>query len=174
METTLRDLEREASWQLQRLSRIRPSQDMMPEGITPSEMLALKIASDFLERGEIPRPGVLASHMHVTKPALSQTLRSLEEKGLVLRQRDKRDSRSVLLEVTELGRAKLAEADAMRTEDAHRLVEYIGVQDMAYLVALLDKVATFMEARGAVAGGEGPCEVEPAEAGGRPRAQGEA
>lgn len=148
MESQLTTLEQKAYWHLQRLRRVRPSQDMMPEGVTPGEMLALKITADFIDQGEFPRPGMLAARMRVTKSALSQTLRPLEDKGLITRSRDKQDSRAVLLELTDRGRDVIAEAEAKRIADTHQLVEYIGVEDMEHLVVLLDKVASYMEAHG--------------------------
>ena len=151
MDSQLRELGKKAYWQIQRLRRIRPSQNMMPEGVTPSEVLALKIASHHVEEGRALRPGMLADRMRMTKPALSQLLRSLEGKGLIERQRDKQDSRAVLLKVTESGYAKLAEAEALRLEDTRRLVEYLGEEDMALLVALLEKVSTYMEENGNLA-----------------------
>lgn len=150
MEQKLRELERQAHWQLQRLRRIRPSQNMMPEGVTPTEMLALKVTTLIIDEGHVPRPGILAEHMHITKPALSQILRSLEDKGYIARQRDKQDSRSVILGVTELGKQKMAEGEAMRVADAHRLAEFIGVKDMETFVYLLDRFATYLEENGEV------------------------
>jgi DNA-binding MarR family transcriptional regulator len=56
-------------------------------------------------------PGALARYLGSTKGTVSQTVMSLEKKGLLRKQTDAKDSRVVLLFLTEDGKAKLGDDD---------------------------------------------------------------
>lgn len=60
-----------------------------PKGITPAEMYAIMAVSRLEGEGRKVRPGDIAKCGQATPSAVSQTLKSLEEKGLITRQRDK-------------------------------------------------------------------------------------
>jgi DNA-binding MarR family transcriptional regulator len=58
---------------------------------------------------EAPRtPGELAEIERVAKPSMTRTVAALVERGLVLRQDDPTDRRSVILSLTDDGRRSLA------------------------------------------------------------------
>ena len=76
-----------------------------PKGITPAEMYAIMAVSRLEGEGRKVRPGDIAKCGQATPSAVSQTLKSLEEKGLITRQRDKGDSRAVTVHLTKEGRA---------------------------------------------------------------------
>ena len=54
-------------------------------------------------------PSALAAFLGATKGTISQTLIALERKGLVTRERSRRDRRSVTLQLTEAGKALLTD-----------------------------------------------------------------
>ncbi|WP_138443133.1 MarR family winged helix-turn-helix transcriptional regulator [Sinomonas susongensis] len=56
----------------------------------------------------------LAEKLNVTAPVLSRQINELQERGLVARRPDPEDRRAQLLELTESGRAKLAEVEDAR------------------------------------------------------------
>ena len=70
-----------------------------PKGITPAEMYAIMAVSRLEGEGRKVRSGDIAKCGQATPSAVSQTLKSLEEKGLITRQRDKGDSRAVTVGV---------------------------------------------------------------------------
>jgi DNA-binding MarR family transcriptional regulator len=94
---------------------------------------------------EAPRtPGELAEIERVAKPSMTRTVGSLVERGLVLRQDDPLDRRSVILSLTEDGRRSLAairrKRDAWMASRVARLTP--EEQDvLARATAILAKVA---------------------------------
>ena len=58
-----------------------------PEGVTPSEARTMMAISGLGRTCEDIRPGRVAEMTHTTPSALSQTFKTLEEKGLIERHR---------------------------------------------------------------------------------------
>jgi DNA-binding MarR family transcriptional regulator len=56
-------------------------------------------------------PGAMARFLSTTKGTMSQTIKALEKKGLVSKQVDPKDSRGVLLFLTDEGKQRLADDD---------------------------------------------------------------
>ncbi len=117
------------------------------EGLTQVEMRVL--ASIFIAWGrkEEVRPGMIAGAVGSSKSALSQVLRSLEEKGFIERRRSEKDSRAVVLVPTK--RAK-EEIDALRgvlDQEMAELIAYIGLDDLRHLKKTVDKIVVFKEMR---------------------------
>ena len=72
---------------MRRLHQARATSRTVPEGVTPAEARAVHVVWLMSRQGEAARPGSVAAHMHTTPSALSQILKSLEEKGLLVRHR---------------------------------------------------------------------------------------
>lgn len=79
--------------------------DLLEECCTPhSEITLLYFALDrFAECGEHPTAAQTAEILRVSAPSVSRTLKNLEEKGLIERDIDKNDRRSVRIIVTKAG-----------------------------------------------------------------------
>lgn len=94
-----------------RLGRISYSLQFA-EGLNPAQWIALR----YLARAkpDSSSPGALAAFMNSTRGTVSQTLKSLEEKGLVERSRRPGDRRGVHVAVTPLG-LELLERDPLAT-----------------------------------------------------------
>lgn len=71
-------------------------------------------------------PAALADYLCSTRGTVSQTLIALERKGYVARRPSTRDRRSVTLELTEAGHARLAQ-DPLYTFATH--IEAVGAED---------------------------------------------
>ena len=74
-----------------------------PEGVTPSEARTMMTVSALQHTCEDVRPGRVAELTHTTPSALSQTFKTLEEKGLIERHRASGDYRAVSVSLTEEG-----------------------------------------------------------------------
>lgn len=123
-----------------------------PEGVTPSEARTMMTISGLGQEGEDIRPGRVAELTHTTPSALSQTFKTLEEKGLIERHRATGDYRAVSVSLTEKGEQYAAEGRRLRDEHMDAVMEYVGVEDMQHLVRIMRKVVEFHER-----GHEGPC-----------------
>lgn len=83
------------------------------------------------------RLGELARRLLVSAPVASRTVDSLEADGLVERRTDPEDARALLISVTDLGRAYVAESD---TRAVHKFAETLtewSPADAEQAVALL-------------------------------------
>lgn len=134
---------------LQRLRHGRFSAASTPEGVTPAEGRAVHVMGKMAGRGDEVRPGAVAAAMHITPSALSQILKSLEEKGLIERHRTSGDFRAIALVLTPAGEAVAAEAERLRSMHLNDLLAYLGQEDVEHLVRTLGKVLAFHEERSA-------------------------
>ncbi len=95
----------------------------------------------FVEDGV--KAGTLTEHMHVVPGRMTDILKSLEYKGLIVRQREESDKRIVKVFITEQGRR---EAEAKR-EEIHReyqgLIQRLGEQETIEFIRLLKIVLEY-------------------------------
>ncbi|MEH6631203.1 MAG: MarR family winged helix-turn-helix transcriptional regulator [Halopseudomonas aestusnigri] len=95
---------------LSRLSRL-VNHEGHAAGLKPAQWDALRYLA---QANRFSRsPGALTSYLGATKGTISQTLMSLEKKGLVEKTQDPNDKRSVGLDLTTVGK-NLAREDALR------------------------------------------------------------
>lgn len=92
--------------------------------------------------GHIPRNGCrqsdLLSRTGWTKQALQQMLDGLERQDVMRRRVDPNDKRGRLVELTDKGRAALADADRIKRDLSARFERKLGAEALAQLEALLD------------------------------------
>lgn len=93
------------------------------------------------------RPSALAKYSQVSPSAISQTLKTLEEKELVKRVRSEKDSRSVVIALTEKGRTFVNEIQEIRSRYFNEMFEVIGVDDMRALIRITRRVLDFCESK---------------------------
>ena len=111
-----------------------------PKGITPAEMYAMMAVSRLEGEGRKVRSGDIAKCGQATPSAVSQTLKSLEEKGLITRQRDKGDSRAVTGHLTEDGRAFSACGRELHEQMIDEVLTYLGPEDAEHLVRIVERL----------------------------------
>ena len=78
--------------------------------------------------------------MRVAAPAVSRTLRSLEEKNYVERMVCEGDRRNVYVRVTEEGKEVLNECNRILSELLKSVTEKMGEEDMNRLIDYLNKL----------------------------------
>ena len=78
--------------------------------------------------------------MRVAAPAVSRTLRSLEEKKYVERMVCEGDRRNVYVRVTEEGKEVLNECNRILSELLKSVTEKMGEEDMNRLIGYLNKL----------------------------------
>jgi len=91
------------------------------------------------------RPGDLAQREFVSAPTMTRTLRDLEKLGLVSRQPDARDGRSILVSVTAEGEHEVLRARSARAELLAELLAQLEPDEVATLrdaLPALERLAT--------------------------------
>lgn len=166
MSESLEALRNEMFETMQRM-RQRRSTPPLPPGITRGEINALMMLSIIEARGEVVRPGMLAACSHATPGAVSQTLKSLEEKGLIVRRRGEGDSRSVTISLTDAGHEFEKEGRRLHDERFMHMLEFLGEDDAREFVRIVNRMLEFEESHpwkrasgGMRCGGERACAAE--------------
>ena len=119
-----------ASWRLRRAS----VKELAPLGLTFAQSRVLRILA---RRDEPMRMGDLAARFEVAPRSTTSMIDSLEALGLVERQADPTDRRSVLVGLTPEGLALMARMDKLRRASAHVLFGRISQAQQEELLDLL-------------------------------------
>lgn len=115
--------------------------DMFPR-MTKMDGMTLMSIEHFNKKKEkgIITISELASEMHVQSSAVSRTLKSLEDKGYIVRTINKSDRRNTYVELTEPGRSMLKEAEEIMNSFAKAVITRMDEEDMNRLIAYLDEL----------------------------------
>jgi DNA-binding MarR family transcriptional regulator len=100
-------------------------------------------------------PGVLARHLELSSGAMTSRLDSLEQSGLIRRLPDANDRRSVIVELTDEGRAAWEKAASVQARREAFFASALTKDEQRRLNALLRKLMLALEAREARSAEEG-------------------
>lgn len=127
------------------LSQLDPANFV--SGMTASEFGVMCCASDFprTHGGKTVTVAEIAQEMAVSVPAVSRTLRSLQEKGFINREVDENDRRSVRVTVTEAGGRLLEENLSYLTAGMNRVMSEFTEEEIRTIAELYSKFAKVME-----------------------------
>ncbi len=116
-----------------------------PDGLTPVEAhTVMKLG--FMERdGQVVRPGDVAKVCHLSPSAISQTLKSLEAKGLIVRGRSGSDCRAVSIELTDAGRVMNEAGRKLHDARLDDLIAFLGEDDARELIRIMRRLFEFEE-----------------------------
>ena len=84
-------------------------------------------------------------HLHITKPAVSQMLNSLEKKAYIRREIDKEDRRKISITITPQGREALRQAKTDMDELLDMTIARFGEENTRQLISLLTLLADVSE-----------------------------
>ncbi|HEY3506747.1 MAG TPA: MarR family transcriptional regulator [Actinocatenispora sp.] len=125
----------ELFFQLSKRIRTRSAEHLAPLGLTPAQARALRM----IARSDVPlRIVALAAQLDIVPRSATTVVDALEQAGLVTRQPDPADRRSVLLTLTEAGRARLTQLQDTRRQTAENLFQALDPHDRAHLSRILD------------------------------------
>ena len=112
---------------------------LAPLGLTPGQGRALSV----LERAGGPlRMAELAAALRIVPRSATGVVEGLEELGLVRRDTDPADRRSVLVSLTEAGRGTLEELAEARSQTAEELFGSLEPAEQRRLLDLLSRLDT--------------------------------
>lgn len=122
-------------FQLSKRIRTRSAEHLAPLGLTPGQARALRVIS----RSDAPlRIVTLAARLDIVPRSATTVVDALEQAGLVTRQSDPADRRSVLLTLTDAGRTLVTELQDARRRTAEDLFQALPPPDRAHLSRILD------------------------------------
>ncbi len=108
------------------------------------------------ETGEM-RPSQISARLGLQQPTITPSLRALEEKGYLRRRNSDRDRREVYYSLTDQTR-ELAREESRRTAEMFSgLAGYLGEEDTARLMDIMDRVSGYLDQLREEQGGCGRC-----------------
>ena len=116
---------------------------MLP-GISNSEFAVMGVILSQREKGNITISEI-AAMTRTLPPAVSRTIRSLEEKGLVERSVDKKDRRNTYVSLTEKGEETAKEVRERMHSFGCAVMAQIKEEELQQLVAYLDHIYAIAE-----------------------------
>lgn len=109
--------------------------------IQMNELAVLKTAADECGNGGMPCVNLnvpqLQEELHITKPAISYILNSLEKKNYIQRTIDEKDRRKISIAVTPQGKAAAEQSTRAYEQMWQQLLSRFGESDMQTLISLL-------------------------------------
>jgi DNA-binding MarR family transcriptional regulator len=120
-----------------RLVRSRLEAALGPSGLRQRQLVALS----YLRDHGPTRQQALAQSLCMDASTLVCLLNDLEDRDLVARHRDREDRRRGILELTDHGRAQLAEVDAALAEIDAEILFDLDASERAELVSLLGRLS---------------------------------
>lgn len=87
----------------------------------------------------------LAKTMCVAPPAISRSLKTLENKGYIARTVDEKDRRNTRVTITKAGNELRDQIERMLKEHMEHITESVGQTDMRELIRLLDNLCVATE-----------------------------
>lgn len=112
--------------------------DMFPN-ISRAEFFTMSMIMDKEENGKITI-SELATKAHVLPPAMSRTLRGLENKGYVERNVNKQDRRNTYVELTEQGKKITLQTRTSMCEFGRAVMEQVDEDEIRRLVTYLNHI----------------------------------
>ena len=111
----------------------------VPVGVTPAEGQAMIAIARLEQQGASVRSGEVAKCSHSTPSAMSQVLKSLEEKGFITRQRSAGDCRGVTVHLTERGWELETRHRRMHDRRLDEALAYLGQDDAREFVRIVKR-----------------------------------
>lgn len=111
-------------------------------GLTGPQLAVLQEAGRL---GPTP-PSTLARAVHLSQATVTGILQRLERRQLVSRQRSAQDRRSVLIELTDQGRAVLKSSPSLLQDRFRQSLQRLEEWERLQMLATLQRIATLMDA----------------------------
>ena len=142
---TLLSLEDQVIVALRRITRaidLRSRGLMQQIGLTAPQLASLRA----IERLQPITGGALAKSIHLSQATLTGILTRLENRDLVSRTRSGSDRRTVIVELTEDGRAVLESAPSLLQDSFRRELLKLHEWEQTQMLATLQRIASMMDA----------------------------
>ncbi len=92
-------------------------------------------------KGRHVKAADLSDMLELSRPSITRILNDLEHRGFITRSIDKKDRRSIRIELTQAGAEALEKANRRILGIAERLVVSLGETDTDKLIELMDRLA---------------------------------
>ncbi len=135
----------DACQQAKKITELMPQ---LPDGIKPRHIHVIDIIYELGEKREYVKVSDVSEALKVTRPSITQLIKELEDKNVVLKQQGSNDSRIITLTLTELG-IKYYETYVDKYQNQLcRWYEGISEDEMKITIQTISKIHHIMKAQG--------------------------
>lgn len=111
------------------------------------DFMMLDMIKKFQEDSGMVKMNEISTYFHVTPAAISQIIRSFENKGWVERVLLENDRRSVYIKVSDSAIQEIKEREALMLSKLLSFIETLGKEDSEAMVRILEKVININKER---------------------------
>lgn len=138
---------------LESINKLKKMKHIYPEigDISHGEFVLMYVIDHIMnETGDASeQPGVkisaLSGHMHMSKPAASKMLNSLEEKGLIERKMGTNDRRVVYATLTSQGNTLLQQYKERFLKTVDLIIDGLGEEETKSLIMIINHLCSILE-----------------------------
>lgn len=135
----------DACHQAKKITELMPQ---LPDGIKPRHIHVIDMIYELGEKREYVKVSDVSEALKVTRPSITQLIKELEDKNVVLKQQGSNDSRIITLTLTELG-IKYYETYVDKYQNQLcRWYEGISEDEMKITIQTISKIHHIMKAQG--------------------------
>jgi len=126
------------------LNNVHAKQSIQIPGLTSNEARLIMHSGTFFKRHkQYPQARELGRVMGLSPSAISQLLRSCEQKGYIERTHSQNDARVTLVQLRPRGKNVYLEGVKIFYEQIHQLEHTIGIKDLQELLRILRRIQDF-------------------------------
>lgn len=114
----------------------------------------------FMARHDGIMPSVISHKMNISSARITAALNSLESKGLVTREIDKKDRRRIIIKLTPTGKEQADKHQQKCVEYAASMLRLLGEHDAREYVRITGKLADLLQTGETTQHGRTPCHNE--------------
>lgn len=144
-----------ALWSLNHALEVTSSEMQRTTGVTAQQRMVLRIVGHL---GSVSA-GSLSALLHVHPGTLSATLRRLEGRGLLLRQRASDDARRILVALTPQGEALLATSDGRVEQAAAAMLAGSDTASVTSMLQLMERLEGALDTQAAPEDASAPADM---------------
>lgn len=111
----------------------------LPEGVLPSYIRYLETIIDLKERNGRVKVSEISEALNLPRPGVTRTVRSMVEKGYLIKRSSKEDGRVTYIEVSEKGQALFEKFNKEYFEDLSQNLSHISIEDADCMIETIEK-----------------------------------
>ena len=111
----------------------------LPESVLPSYIRYLETIIDLKERNGRVKVSEISEALNLPRPSVTRTVRSMVEKGYLIKRSSKEDGRVTYIEVSEKGQALFEKFNKEYFEDLSQNLSHISIEEADCMIETIEK-----------------------------------
>lgn len=111
----------------------------LPESVLPSYIRYLETIIDLKEKNGRVKVSEISEALNLPRPGVTRTVRSMVEKGYLIKRSSKEDGRVTYIEVSEKGQALFEKFNKEYFEDLSQNLSHISIEEADCMIETIEK-----------------------------------